>query len=143
MLAVYGDASAAGVLKAAWVDRARLLVVAAPRGFQTQRIIELARQTNPEIRTAIRTHSVGDLAHFEGQGVNVAIMGERELALGLLDYTLQSLGLSEERTYSIVQQVQRSGEGGAFDRRSTIELLEPSPELRQHHDNEEGQDALD
>jgi CPA2 family monovalent cation:H+ antiporter-2 len=116
--AVYGDATAAGVLDAAKVDRARLLVIAAPRGFQTQRIIEIARRTNPQIRTAIRAHSAGDLAYFERQSVGIAIMGEREIALGLLDYTLQTLAVSKEQTYSIVQQVRQSGEGGAFERRS-------------------------
>ena len=116
--AVYGDATAAGVLDAAKVDQARLLVIAAPRGFQTQRIIEIARKANPRIRTAIRAQSAGDLAHFERQSVDVAIMGERELALGLLDYTLQTFGVSKERTHSIVQQVRLSGEGGAFERRS-------------------------
>lgn len=84
ILAVYGDATAAGVLDAANIHRAHLLVIAAPKGFQTQRIIELARQANPQIRTAIRTHSASDVAHFEQQGVDIAIMGERELALGLL-----------------------------------------------------------
>jgi hypothetical protein len=38
-------------------------------------------------------------------------MAERQLALRLLDYTLQSLGVSEEQTHSIVQHVRRSGEG--------------------------------
>lgn len=128
--AVYGDATAAGVLEAARVDRARLLVVAAPRGFQTQRILELARQINPQIRTAVRTHSVGELAHFERQGVGIAIMGERELGLGLLDYALQSFGFSEERTHSIVQQVRKTGEGGAFERRFAAELSRTSPELQ-------------
>ncbi len=134
--AVYGDATASGVLEAARIDRARLLVAAAPRGFQTQRIIELARQANPKIKTAIRTHSVGELAHFERQGVDIAIMGERELALGLLDFTLQSLGVSEERTHSIVQQVRKSGEGGAFDRRFVTNPSDMSPELQPpHHKN--------
>jgi CPA2 family monovalent cation:H+ antiporter-2 len=128
--AVYGDATAAGVLEAARIERARLLVVAAPRGFQTQRIIELARQANPGIKTAIRTHSVGELAHFERKGVDIAIMGERELALGLLDYTLQTLGLPDERTHAIVQQVRKSGEGGAFERRPVIEPSGTSPELQ-------------
>jgi CPA2 family monovalent cation:H+ antiporter-2 len=139
ILAVYGDATAAGVLEAANVDRAHLLVVAAPRGFQTQRIIELARQANPQIRTAIRTHSAGDLAHFERHGVDIAIMGESELALSLLDYTLQSLGLSRERTDSIVQQIRRSGEGGAFERRSPTEPDQASPELQPRRDEDDEQ----
>jgi CPA2 family monovalent cation:H+ antiporter-2 len=128
--AVYGAATAAGVLKAAGVDRARLLIVAAPRGFQTQRIIELARQANPVIKTAIRTHNAGEVAHFERTGVDIAIMGEREVALGLLDYTLQIFGHSEERTHSILQKVRKSGEGGAFERRIDTELSQMSPELQ-------------
>jgi CPA2 family monovalent cation:H+ antiporter-2 len=73
--AVYGDAAVPGVLGAAGVDRARLLVVATPEGFQTRRIIELAREANPRIDTAVRTHSEGEVAHLERQGVGVAIMG--------------------------------------------------------------------
>lgn len=135
--AVYGDATAAGVLDAAKVDQARLLVIAAPRGFQTQRIIEIARQANPQIRTAIRAHSAGDLAHFERESVDIAIMGERELALGLLDYTLQTFGVSKEQTHSIVQQVRLSGEGGAFERRSPDGLSD----LPRHRDEANGRDV--
>lgn len=83
------------MLAAAYVDRARLLIVAIPKGFQTRRIIELARQANPRIDTAVRTHTVGELALFEQQGVGVAIMGARELALGLVTYALKSFGMSD------------------------------------------------
>jgi CPA2 family monovalent cation:H+ antiporter-2 len=44
-------------------------------------------------------------------------MGERELALGLLDYALKSFNLPEERSYAIMREVRKAGEGGAFDRR--------------------------
>lgn len=133
ILAIYGDATAAGVLKAAQIDHARLLVIAAPGGFRTQRTLELARRMAPQIRTAIRTHSVSELARFERQGVGVAIMGERELALGLLDYALKSFNVSEERSYAIMQEVRKAGEGGAFERRLELELSSASPELRPHH----------
>jgi CPA2 family monovalent cation:H+ antiporter-2 len=116
--AVYGDATAAGVLEAAGIARARLVVVAAPRGFLTQRIIELARQANPRIRIAIRTHSVDELAHFERMAVDAAIMGETELAFGLLDYALRSLGLTSDQAHSVVQRIRDSGQGGAFERDS-------------------------
>ncbi len=133
ILAIYGDATAAGVLKAAQIDHARLLVIAAPGGFRTRRTLELARRMAPQIRTAIRTHSVSELARFERQGVGVAIMGERELALGLLDYTLKSFNVSEERSYAIMQEVRKAGEGGAFERRLELELSSASPELRPHY----------
>jgi len=138
--AVYGDATAAGVLDAARVNHAGLLIIAAPRGFQTQRILDIARQANPRIDTAVRAHSISELELLEGQNVGIAIMGERELALGLVDYAFRSLGLSEEKAYSLVRNMRKTGKGGAFERRSP---LEPSgaPELRPHRDEEDTTDT--
>jgi monovalent cation:H+ antiporter-2, CPA2 family len=138
--AVYGDATAAGVLDAAHVNRARLLIIAAPRGFQTQRILDVARQANPPIDTAVRAHSIGELGQLERQNVGIAIMGERELALGLLDYAFRSLGLSDEKAYSVARSMRKSGKGGAFERRRA---LDPSgaPELQPHRDEEDTTDT--
>ena len=138
--AVYGDATAAGVLDAAGVNHARLLIIAAPRGFQTQRILDIARQANPGIDTAVRAHSIAELGLLERQNVGIAIMGERELALGLADYAFRSLGLSEERAYSVVRTMRQAGKGGAFDRRRA---LDPSgaPELQPHRDEKDTTDT--
>ena len=57
VLAVYGDATTPGVLVAAGTRRARLIVVATPEGYQTRRVLDLARQINPSIVMAVRTHS--------------------------------------------------------------------------------------
>jgi len=114
--AVYGDATAAGVLEAAGVDRARLLIVAAPRGFLTQRIVELARRSNSRIRIAIRTHSADELALFESIDVDVAIMGETELAFSLLDYALRIFGFTSDQAHSVVQRLRDAGHGGGFER---------------------------
>jgi monovalent cation:H+ antiporter-2, CPA2 family len=138
--AVYGDATAAGVLDAAHVNDARLLIIAAPRGFQTQRILDIARQANPRIDTAVRAHSIGELGLLERQNVGIAIMGERELALGLLDYAFRSLGLSDEKAYSVARSMRKSGKGGAPERRRA---LDPSgaPELQPHRDEEDTADT--
>ena len=138
--AVYGDATAAGVLDAARVNHARLLIIAAPRGFQTQRILDIARQANPRIDTAVRAHSIGELGLLERQNVGIAIMGERELALGLVNYAFRSLGLSEEKAHAVARRMRKTGKGGAFERRRP---LEPSgaPELRAHRDEEDTTDA--
>jgi voltage-gated potassium channel Kch len=88
---------ASGVLESAGIERARVLVVATAEGLQTRRIIALARQANPRIDTAVRTHSAAELAHLEREGIGVAIMGARELALGLMDYALRSLGIARRR----------------------------------------------
>ncbi len=135
--AIYGDATAAGVLQAAGVDRARLLIVAIPQGFQKRRIIELARKANPRIDTAVRTHRASEVAYLKGQGVGLAIMGRREVALGLLRYALSSLGLSPDKADAIVHTVRMSGEGGAFERGPDAEFPEATPELREHRENDQ------
>jgi CPA2 family monovalent cation:H+ antiporter-2 len=134
--AIYGDAATPGVLQAARADKARLIVIATPEGFLTRRIIELARELNPEIDIAVRTHSEGEVAHLEREAIGIAIMGERELAFGLTDYALRSLGVSEDAARKIVQNVRVSGEGGAFERRPD-EVGRRAPEFRHHRERDE------
>jgi monovalent cation:H+ antiporter-2, CPA2 family len=79
------------------MDHARLIVIATPEGYQTRRVIELAPTLNPDIDTAVRTHSETEVVHLERQGVGIAIVGERELAFGLMEHALRSLGNPRER----------------------------------------------
>ncbi len=123
--AVYGDATTPGVLKAARTDRARLIIIATPEGFQTRRIIILARELNPAIEIAVRTHSELEVSYLEKQRVGLAVMGERELAFGLLEFALRTLGMSEDRARVAVHRLRVSGDGGAFERRP-----DPTPELK-------------
>jgi CPA2 family monovalent cation:H+ antiporter-2 len=134
LTAIYGDATAAGVLEDAGVRRARLLIVAIPQGFLKRRIIELARAANPQIDTAVRTHRASELAYLKDQGIGIAIMGARETAFGLLRYALSSLGLSNAKAEAVVQKARVAGEGGAFEREPDVELPEAPPELREHRD---------
>lgn len=134
LAAIYGDATAAGVLEDAGVSSARLLIVAIPQGFLKRRIIELAREANPQIDTAVRTHRASELAYLKDQGIGIAIMGERETAFGLLRYALSSLGCSDDRAQAVVQAARMAGEGGAFEREADIELPEAPPELREHRE---------
>jgi CPA2 family monovalent cation:H+ antiporter-2 len=136
LTAIYGDATAAGVLDSAGVERARLLILAIPQGFQKRRIIELARQANPRIETAVRTHRASEVAYLKEQGVGLAIMGRREVAFGLLRYALSRFGLPDDRVQAIVQTARASGEGGAFEREPEIELPDAAPELRKRDDDD-------
>jgi K+:H+ antiporter len=86
---VWGGAAAAGVLEAAHVGNARLLVIAAPDAFQARRILDVARRANPRIDTVARAHAHGEMTYLERQGVGMAVMGERELALGMAEYALR------------------------------------------------------
>ena len=103
IVAIHGDATAAGVLDLAAIQHARLLVIASPDGFQARRILELARERNPRVAVVVRTHSSSELAYLIDQGVDRAVMGELELALEMTDYALRSLGVTEERSKLVTQ----------------------------------------
>jgi len=110
--AIYGDASAPGVLDAAGIQSARLLVIASPDNYAARRILEVARRKNDRVDTVIRTHNDHERAHFERQGVGRVVMGERELALGMAEYALESLGLSQERSRLLAQNMRTAEQEG-------------------------------
>jgi CPA2 family monovalent cation:H+ antiporter-2 len=95
------DATSPGVLEAAGIHSARLIVVATPDGFQARRIVELARQLNPTIDVVVRTHNATELKALEDLGANRVVMGERELARGMTEYSLRSLGVPAERARAV------------------------------------------
>ena len=134
--AVHGDASGAGVLEQAHAAAAKVLVLAAPESYQTQGIIELARGLNPEIEIAVRANSESEVAALAKQGVGLAIMGEREVAFGLMDYALRRLGTAANTTQVFIQTMRGAGDGGAFERRPE-ELARGTPELRAHREPDE------
>ncbi|MDE3150914.1 MAG: cation:proton antiporter [Gemmatimonadota bacterium] len=89
---LFGDASKRAVLEHAHLERARLLVIAAPGTYQTRAILDAARQLNPAIDVVVRTHSASEQVYLEAHGVGEAVMGERELALGMARYALHAFG---------------------------------------------------
>ncbi len=127
--AIYGSASAPGILSAAGVDRACLLIVAAPDGYHVRRILEIAREANPDIDTVVRTHSETELAYLERNGVGLAVLAERELALGMMGYSLRSLGLSEGEARLFVQSSRKYDDAGMLRDTAPHDVV---PELRPH-----------
>ena len=98
---IVGDASAPGVLIAAGIEHARLIVVATPDGFQARRIVEMAHELRQGIDIVVRTHSASEMEALEAMQVGRVVMGERELANGMLEYALRSLGVPPERARSL------------------------------------------
>jgi CPA2 family monovalent cation:H+ antiporter-2 len=129
---VYGEASAPGILAVAGIVRARVLIIATPDANAARRLLDLAREANPEIDTVVRTHSELELAHLENEGVGLAVMAERELALGMMGYALRSLGLSEGEARLFVQSSRRFDDAGMVPQ---AEAHEGAPELRPHRDS--------
>jgi monovalent cation:H+ antiporter-2, CPA2 family len=82
--AILGNAAAPDVLKATNIVRAASLVVAIPNGFEAGQIAEQARAANPAIEIIARAHSDAEMEHLRRYGVDLAIMGEREIARGMI-----------------------------------------------------------
>jgi CPA2 family monovalent cation:H+ antiporter-2 len=82
--AILGNAAAPDVLKAANIAHAASLVVAIPNGFEAGQIAEQARAANPTLEIIARAHSDAEVEHLRHYGVDLAIMGEREIARGMI-----------------------------------------------------------
>jgi CPA2 family monovalent cation:H+ antiporter-2 len=123
---VFGDAAAPGILAAAGIEHARLLIAASPNGYQSRRAFEIAREANPEIDTLVRTHSESEHDWLERAHVGMAVAAEQEVALGMMGYALRSLGLSEGEVRMFVQSARTFDDAGLRQGRPE----EPPPELR-------------
>ncbi|MFC6047863.1 NAD-binding protein, partial [Methylobacterium hispanicum] len=127
--AVYGDALAPGILEAAGIGQARLLVSATPDSHQARRLVELAREANPRIDTLIRTHSDAERRRLEEEKVGLVLMGERELAFGMTFYALRSLGLKDGEARLFVDAARAESRAEAP---TETEIEQSTPELRPH-----------
>ncbi|HJR42312.1 MAG TPA: YbaL family putative K(+) efflux transporter [Gemmatimonadaceae bacterium] len=103
--AIYGDAARAGILEHTHLERARLLVIATPEPYQTRQIIELARRLNPSIDIIARTHSAEERAYLERLGIGRAVLGEHELALSLVHYSIVSVGFTDDQADQTVEEM--------------------------------------
>ena len=92
---IEGDASLPATLESAGLRTARLLVIAIPDGFQARRVLEIARAARPDLDVVARAHSEPEVARLESLGVGLAVMGERELAVRMLGYARESLGVAD------------------------------------------------
>jgi CPA2 family monovalent cation:H+ antiporter-2 len=104
MQVLFGDASRPGILEHAHLEHASVLVIAAPGAFQTREILGRARRLNPNVDTVVRTHSEAEQRYLEQAGVGLAVMGERELAIGMARYALSgSLPNQAPRSFDAVR----------------------------------------
>ena len=81
---VRGNATEDRVLLEAGVERARLLLIAIPEGFEAGAIAERAKGINPALRIVARAHSQQQVEHLLRFGADKVVMGEREIAREML-----------------------------------------------------------
>jgi CPA2 family monovalent cation:H+ antiporter-2 len=63
---------------------AKWLVVAIPDAFEAGHLVEQARKLNPSIRILARAHSEEAVDYLKGLGADVILMGEEEIARGMI-----------------------------------------------------------
>ena len=86
---ISGNAADPKVLRAANLAGARRLFVAIPQSFEAGQVVSQAVAANPDIRIVARAHSDAEVAHLEKCGASTIIMGEREIARGMLDLAFE------------------------------------------------------
>ena len=104
---IFGNASAAVVLEAAHITRAKLLVITVPDGFAAGNILNHARAVHPDIKVIARTHSEEQLKFLKRQGVDLAVMGEHELAVVIAEHSLRILGVAEHVIHDVLSDLRR------------------------------------
>ena len=63
----------------------RNVVIAIPEAFEAGQIVQQARAANANIRIIARAHSDAEVEHLQGLGADMVIMGEREIARGMIE----------------------------------------------------------
>jgi CPA2 family monovalent cation:H+ antiporter-2 len=81
-----GNAAKPDILKASNLPHAHHLIIAIPNCFEAGQIVEQARAANPTLDILARAHSDAEVEYLAALGANEVIMGEREIARGMLEY---------------------------------------------------------
>ncbi|RWX75533.1 sodium:proton antiporter [Neorhizobium lilium] len=94
---IVGNAASPRVLELANLNRAKSLVVAIPNAFEAGNVVMQARQVNPALLVLCRANTDAEIEHLDKLGADRTIMGEREIAYGMLQ-SLDQIHYRFERT---------------------------------------------
>jgi len=83
---IRGNAARDDVLAATNLKEAKLLFVAIPQAFEAGQIVQQARRANPGLPIVARAHFDAEVQHLLAMGASRVVMGEREIALAMLDF---------------------------------------------------------
>jgi len=79
------------VLAATNLAHARWLIVAIPNSFEASQIVQQARKANPMLSIVARAHSDAEVTFLDRHGADLIIMGEREIARGMVEHVLGTI----------------------------------------------------
>ena len=67
------------------MKEARLLFIAIPNGFEAGQVVQQSRALNPGLHIVARAHSDDEVEYLTRLSADAVIMGEREIARGMLE----------------------------------------------------------
>jgi CPA2 family monovalent cation:H+ antiporter-2 len=107
---IVGNAASPRVLDLANLSKAKSLVVAIPNAFEAGNVVMQARKVNTALLVLCRANTDAEIDHLDKLGADRTIMGEREIAYGML----QSLDQVHYRTEGLesLQGLDESGNDG-------------------------------
>ena len=105
---LWGNGTQPEMLEAAHVERAQLLIVTLPLAWEARRVVELARAANPRIVVTVRAHQDAEVEWLhELDSTGLAVMGEREVALGIADFALRQMGVATSTAQATVDVLRK------------------------------------
>jgi CPA2 family monovalent cation:H+ antiporter-2 len=84
--AIAADASHEEALRDAAISKAMAIVVAVPNPFEARKIVETARKIRPNIKVLVRAQNDEEMEYFTSHDIDLAVMGEREVARCMVEY---------------------------------------------------------
>lgn len=100
---LFGDASNRHILKAAGVERAKLLVVTHYDVAAAEQTIREALQIRPSLEIIARGHNPIELERLRKAGASEVVMPEFEAGMEFLRWSLEHFGLSAAKAEALIQ----------------------------------------
>lgn len=104
----YGDVRQHGVLQAAGISHARLVIVTLDDTHATEQVVTTLRQAHPDISIFARGHSLEQCRHLKRLGASFAVSENIEASLELAHVTLAEIDISIDEQDLILNEFRQS-----------------------------------
>jgi CPA2 family monovalent cation:H+ antiporter-2 len=104
----WGNGTQPEMPQAARIAQAGPLIVPLPLAWKARRVVELARAAYPRIKVAVRAHQDSEVGWLHDQdSAGLAVMGEREVALGIADFAMQRMGVAASTAQATIDVLRK------------------------------------